>query len=51
MPVKKIVGWVVVIFLVYYLLTRPTGAANAMQNLFGLLKDAGSSLATFFNNL
>jgi hypothetical protein len=51
MPVKKIATWAIVIFLAYYLVTRPTGAANAMQHLFGALKAAGSSLATFLNNL
>jgi hypothetical protein len=51
MQVKKIVGWAVVIFIAYYLLTKPLGAANAMQHLFGLLKDAGASLATFLSNL
>ncbi|MDR0343709.1 MAG: hypothetical protein LBI49_11515 [Nocardiopsaceae bacterium] len=51
MPVKKIVTWAVVVFLVYYLVTRPTGAANAMHSLFTVLKSAGSSLATFLNSL
>ena len=51
MPVKKIVGWAVVIFLVYYLVTKPTGAANVMHNIFNMLKSAGSSLATFLNSL
>ena len=51
MPVKKIVGWAVVVFRVYYLVTKPTGAANAMHGLFNMLKSAGSSLATFLNSL
>jgi hypothetical protein len=51
MQVKKIVGWAVVVFLAWYLVTKPTGAATAVQHLFGLLKSAGSSLATFLNNL
>jgi hypothetical protein len=51
MPIKKIVTWAVVIFLVYYLVTKPTGAANAMHNLFNMLRAAGSSLATFLNKL
>jgi hypothetical protein len=51
MQVKKIVGWAVVVFLAWYLVTKPTGAATAVQHLFGLLKAAGSSLATFLNNL
>ena len=51
MNVKKVVTWAIVIFLVWYLVTDPTGAAHAMQNLFGLLRSAGNSLATFFNSL
>jgi hypothetical protein len=51
MQVKKIAGWAVVVFLAWYLFTKPTGAANAVQHLFGLLENAGSSLATFLNNL
>jgi hypothetical protein len=51
MNVKKILGWVVVIFIVFYLVTNPTGAAHAMTNLLNLLKGAGNSLATFFNSL
>ncbi len=51
MPIKKIVTWAVVVFLAYYLITKPTGAATAMQHLFGLLKSAGSSLATFLGHL
>lgn len=51
MKTKQIVQWAVVIFLAYYLLTRPTGAANAIHNLLNLLKDAGSSIATFLNSL
>jgi len=48
---KKILGWATVIFLVWYLVTNPTGAANAVQGLLGILKSAGTSLATFFNSL
>ena len=51
MNVKKILGWAAVIFLVWYLVTNPTGAAQAVQGLLGLLKSAGNSLATFFNSL
>jgi hypothetical protein len=51
MQAKKIIGWAVVVFIAYYLLTKPTGAANAVHNLFNLLKQAGSSIATFLNSL
>jgi hypothetical protein len=51
MSLKKILGWAVVIFIAYYLFTSPTGAASVMRNLFHLLSEAGSSLATFLTNL
>ncbi len=51
MQVKKVVTWAIVIFLAYYLVTKPTGAANAMHHLFNGLKSAGSSLATFVSSL
>jgi hypothetical protein len=48
---KKIITWAIVIFLAFYLLTQPTGAANVITNLLNFLKDAGNSLATFVNSL
>ena len=48
---KKIITWAIVIFLVFYLLTQPQGAANVINGLLNLLKDAGNSLATFVNSL
>ena len=51
MNAKKIAGWAVIIFLAWYLLTNPTGAAHAMTNLMHLLKQVGNSIATFFNSL
>jgi len=51
MNVKKVVSWAVVIFIAYYLLSDPQGAAGAVHNLLNLLKQAGSSIATFLNSL
>lgn len=51
MQIKKVVGWAIVVFLAYYLVTKPHAAGHAVQNLFGLLKSAGDSLATFFSSL
>jgi hypothetical protein len=51
MNLKKIVGWAVVIFIAYYLFTKPTGAATAMRGVFHLLSEAGSSLGTFLTSL
>ncbi len=51
MNAKKVVGWLVVIFLAWYLISNPTGAAHAMTNLLNALKGVGNSLAVFFNSL
>jgi hypothetical protein len=51
MNAKKIAGWAVVIFLAWYLITNPTGAAHAMTSLMHFLKQVGNSIATFFNSL
>jgi hypothetical protein len=51
MNVKKILTWALVVFIAYYLFTQPAGAANFMHGVFGLLRTAGSSLATFLNSL
>ena len=51
MNAKKVLGWAVVLFVVFYLFTDPQGAAHLMTGLLDLLKKAGTSLATFFNSL
>lgn len=48
---KKIITWAIVIFVAFYLITQPTGAANIIHGLLNLLKDAGNALATFVNAL
>jgi hypothetical protein len=48
---RKIITWAIVIFLAFYLLTQPHGAAHAIDGLLNLLKGAGNSLATFVNSL
>jgi hypothetical protein len=51
MQIKKVVGWAIVVFLAYYLVTKPHAAGHAVQGLFNMLKSAGDSLATFFSSL
>jgi hypothetical protein len=51
MNIRKVVGWAIVIFLAWYLITNPTGAAHVMTGLLNALKGVGNSLATFFNSL
>ena len=51
MNVKKVITWAVIIFLVWFLITNPQGAAAAVTNLLNALKGVGNSLATFFTSL
>jgi hypothetical protein len=51
MNVKKVAGWAVVVFLAWFLITNPTGAAHATHNLLDALKGVGNSVATFFTSL
>ena len=48
---KKVLGWLVVIFLLWFLVTKPAAAAGAVTNLLNALKGVGNSLATFFTSL
>ena len=51
MTARKTLTWAVVIFLAWFLITDPTGAAAATTNLLNTLKGVGNSLATFFTSL
>jgi hypothetical protein len=48
---RKVITWAIVIFIIYYLATDPTGAAHALHNAFNGLKTAGNSMSQFVNKL
>lgn len=48
---RKVITWAIVIFIVYYLATNPTGAAHALQHAFNGLKSAGNSMSRFVDKL
>jgi hypothetical protein len=48
---RKVITWAIVIFVIYYLATDPTGAAHALQSAFNGLRSAGNSMARFVNQL
>ena len=48
---RKVITWAIVIFIVYYLATDPSGAANFLQHAFNGLKSAGNSMSRFVNKL
>ncbi|MGA8987943.1 hypothetical protein [Aeromicrobium sp.] len=48
---KKVLTLLVVGFAIYYLLTAPAGAADAVSNAFGAVLDGFQQLGVFVNEL
>ena len=46
---RKVITWAIVIFIVYYLVSNPHGASDAVQSALRGLRSAGNSLSTFVN--
>ena len=51
MNLKRVITWVIVIFIIYFLATNPIGAAHAMHAALNGLRQAGNSLSTFVSHL
>jgi hypothetical protein len=49
--VLKIVGWILLIYLVYAIIRSPTQAADVVQGIFQILANGVRSIATFFDSL
>jgi hypothetical protein len=48
---KKIITWAIVLFVVFYLATQPTGAASLVHHAYDGLHQGATSLARFVNSL
>lgn len=48
---RKVLTWAAVAFVIYYLATSPTGAANVVTGAIDWLKSAGNSLSAFLNHI
>jgi hypothetical protein len=48
---KKILTWAGIAFVVYYLVTNPSGAAHVVDGALDWLKSAGNSLGAFLNRI
>lgn len=48
---KKLLGGIVVAFLLFYLFTQPSQAASAVNTMFDLLQRAAEALITFLRNI
>lgn len=51
MDVKKLVGLLVVALVVYFIIVQPAAAANSVQNIGNILKNAADSVTSFFTRL
>jgi hypothetical protein len=48
---KKVVTWAAIIFVVFYLVTQPTAAAQLIHQALGSVHSAGQSLSKFVRSL
>jgi hypothetical protein len=48
---KRIVGFLVVALIIFFIITQPRSAANVVQSLGATLRDAADSITTFFTEL
>jgi hypothetical protein len=51
MQVKKVITYVLVAFVVFYLFTRPADAASAVNGVFDSIVHGADQLAVFFTNV
>jgi hypothetical protein len=49
--VKTILTWALAVFVIYYLITAPEGAAHVVDVAGDWLRSAGHSLGTFLDNV
>lgn len=50
-PIKKIVLWLLVIFLLYAILTSPNEAAAIFGSAWGIVSNGVRNIAQFFDSL
>jgi hypothetical protein len=48
---KKYAKWAGIAFVIWYIITQPTGAANVVHSLLGGLSGAATSLSQFVSQL
>jgi hypothetical protein len=48
---KKVLTWAIVLFIIFYVATEPSGAAGLVHHAYNGVHDAATSLATFVNSL
>ena len=51
MSVRKVLGWAIAIFVVYFLATEPAAADHAVRSVLGVLQSAAHSMSTFITGI
>ncbi len=49
--VRKIVGFIAIALLIFFVVTRPDSAAQSVQNIGSILSDVANSVSDFFTAL
>jgi len=47
----KVIRWAIILFVVFYLVTDPTGAAGLVHGVIDGLRSVATSMTTFVNSL
>ncbi|GGO12373.1 hypothetical protein GCM10011574_30790 [Microbispora bryophytorum] len=51
MNLKKVLTYLAIAFVIFYLFTQPANAADAVKNLFGGIGTGAERLSAFFTSL
>ena len=51
MNVRKLMWWAVVVFIVWFIFTQPSAAANTVHTILAALQSAAGSAATFVSSV
>ncbi len=51
MNVRRIVGFIAIALLIFFVISRPERAAESVQNIGGILSDVANSVSDFFTAL
>ncbi len=51
MNIKKILGLIAIALLIFFVVTQPDGAANSVQNIGTILRNAANSITSFFTKI
>ncbi|MBA3369052.1 MAG: hypothetical protein ACR2JG_07830 [Geodermatophilaceae bacterium] len=51
MNIKRVIAWLLLAFIIFFIVTQPETAASLVRSVFSGLGDAVSALASFFRSL